>query len=257
MLTVLSPAKKLSKDCSVKTDHFQKPQFLKDSKGLVKELKKMTPPDFMSLMGISENLAELNWERMQKWNETFKPKNSREAIFSFMGDTYSGLDADSLTAQDLGFAQNNIRILSGLYGVLRPLDLMKPYRLEMGTKFASKRGMNLYDYWDDSLSNHIKKELMEHKENVVLNCASLEYFKAIDRPSLDVNVITPQFKDMKNGEYKMISFFAKKARGMMARFIIQNRIDNVNDILTFDLGGYSYNKSLSTTNQPVFTRSQS
>ena len=257
MLTVLSPAKKLSKDCFVKTDHFQNPQFLKESKDLVKELKKMTPPDFMSLMGISENLAELNWERMQKWNETFKPKNSREAIFSFMGDTYSGLDADSLTAQDLGFAQNNIRILSGLYGVLRPLDLMKPYRLEMGTKFASKRGMNLYDYWDDSLSNHIKKELMEHKENVVLNCASLEYFKAIDRPSLDVNVITPQFKDMKNGEYKMISFFAKKARGMMARFIIQNRIENVNEILSFDLGGYSYNKSLSTPNQPVFTRSKS
>ena len=257
MLTVLSPAKKLSKDCFVKTDHYQTPQFLEDSKGLVKELKKMAPLDFMSLMGISENLAELNWERMQEWNEIFKPENSREAIFSFMGDTYSGLDADSFTAQDLGFAQNNIRILSGLYGVLRPLDLMKPYRLEMGTKFASARGKNLYDYWEDSLSNYIKKELKEHKENVLLNCASVEYFKSIDRPSLNVNVITPQFKDMKNGKYKMISFFAKKARGMMARFIVQNRIENVNDILTFDLGGYSYNKSLSTPIQPVFTRSQS
>ena len=127
----------------------------------------------------------------------------------------------------------------------------------MGTKFASARGKNLYDYWEDSLSNYIKKELKEHKENVLLNCASVEYFKSIDRPSLNVNVITPQFKDMKNGKYKMISFFAKKARGMMARFIVQNRIENVNDILTFDLGGYSYNKSLSTPIQPVFTRSQS
>ncbi len=257
MLTVLSPAKKLSEECFVKTDLYQFPQFLKESKGLVKDLKKMTPIDLMSLMGISENLAELNWERLQQWNETFEPENSREAIFSFMGDTYSGLNAESLSAQDLGFAQNNIRILSGLYGVLRPLDLMKPYRLEMGTKYANARGKNLYDYWEDSLSNHIKKELRGHKENVVLNCASLEYFKVIDRPSLDANVITPQFKDMKNGQYKMISFFAKKARGMMARYIIQNRIENVNDILTFDLGGYSYNKSLSTPNQPVFTRSQS
>ena len=208
-------------------------------------------------MGISENLAELNWERMQQWNEIFKPENSREAIFSFMGDTYSGLDADSLGTQELDFAQSNIRILSGLYGVLRPLDLMQPYRLEMGTKFANARGKNLYDYWEDSLSNHIKKELIGHKENIVLNCASIEYFKVIDRPSLDINVITPQFKDMKNGQYKMISFFAKKARGMMARYVVQNRIENVNDILTFDLGGYSFNKSLSTPNQPVFTRSQS
>ena len=257
MLTVLSPAKKLSKECFVKTDQYQSPQFIKESKGLVKELKTMTPLDLMSLMGISENLAELNWERMQQWNDKFEPENSREAIFSFMGDTYSGLDADSLGPQELDFAQDNIRILSGLYGVLRPLDLMKPYRLEMGTKLANQRGKNLYEYWEDSLANHIKKALMTHKENVVLNCASVEYFKVIDRPSLEINVITPQFKDMKNGKYKMISFFAKKARGMMARFIIQNRIENVNDIHTFDLGGYSYNKSLSTPNQPVFTRSQS
>ena len=257
MLTVLSPAKKLSKECFVNTDKYQSPQFIKESIGLVKELKKMTPLDLMSLMGISENLAELNWERMQLWNDKFEPENSREAIFSFMGDTYSGLDADSLGPRELDFAQDNIRILSGLYGVLRPLDLMKPYRLEMGTKFANKRGKNLYQYWEDSLANHIKKELMAHKENVVLNCASLEYFKVIDRPSLDVNVITPQFKDLKNGKYKMISFFAKKARGMMARFIIQNQIENISDILSFDLGGYRYNESLSLPNQPTFTRSQS
>lgn len=257
MLTVLSPAKKLSKDCFVKTDRFHKPQFLDESKALVGKMKKMTPTDFMSLMTISENLAELNWERMQNWDERFNPENSREAIFSFKGDTYSGLDADSLSDQDLNFAQENIRILSGLYGILRPLDLMKPYRLEMGTSFANKKGKNLYEYWNDSLARSIKKDLKSHDETVVLNCASLEYFKAIDRSSLDADVVTPQFKDMKNGQYKMISFYAKKARGMMARFIIQNRIESVNDILSFNLGGYSYNASLSLPNQPVFTRSQS
>jgi len=257
MLTVISPAKKLSKDCFVKTDQFHKPQFLDKSKALVGKMKKMTPPDLMSLMTISENLAELNWERMQKWDEKFYPENSREAIFSFKGDTYSGLDADSLSDQDLNFAQKNIRILSGLYGILRPLDLMKPYRLEMGTKLVNKKGKNLYEYWDDSLARNIKKDLKSHNEIVVINCASLEYFKAIDRSSLDADVVTPQFKDMKNGQYKMISFYAKKARGMMARFIIQNRIESVNDILSFNLGGYSYNESLSLPNQPVFTRSQS
>ena len=257
MLTVLSPAKKLSKDCFVKSDRYQKPQFLEESKDLVSKLKKMTPPELMSLMTISENLAELNWERMQKWNEVFNPKNSREAIFSFMGDTYSGLDADSLTDRDLEFAQKNIRILSGLYGILRPLDLMKPYRLEMGTTFANEKGKNLYEYWDDSLAKSIKKDLRNHRENIVINCASLEYFKAIDYPSLNADIITPHFKDMKNGQYKMISFYAKKARGMMARFIIQNQIESVDDILAFDLGGYSYNASLSVPNQPCFTRSQS
>ena len=178
-------------------------------------------------------------------------------FFSFKGDTYSGLDADSLSDQDLNFAQKNIRILSGLYGILRPLDLMKPYRLEMGTNFENNKGKNLYKYWDDSLAINIKKDLKNHNERVVINCASLEYFKAIDRSSLDADVVTPQFKDMKNGQFKMISFYAKKARGMMARFIIQNRIESVNDILSFNLGGYNYNASLSLPNQPVFTRSQS
>ena len=256
MITVLSPAKKLSKDCFVKKNSDCLPQFLNDSTGLVRQLKKMTPPEFMSLMGISENLAELNWERMQEWNSSFNSDNSREAIYSFMGDTYTGLDADSLTKKDLDFAQNNTRILSGLYGLLRPLDLMKPYRLEMGTKFANPRGDNLYDYWNDSLAENINKELDSHKNNIVINCASVEYFKAIDRPLLNADVVTPQFKEMKNGKLKMISFFAKKARGMMARYIIQNHIENPRDILAFNLGGYNYDSSISTPNQPVFTRSQ-
>ena len=257
MITVLSPAKKLSKECIKKTENHNVPRFLDQSSELVSQLKGMEPGDLMSLMGISENLAILNWERMQNWNRSLRPESSMESAYCFLGDTYAGLDAESLDDNDMDFAQKHTRILSGLYGILRPLDLMMPYRLEMGTKFSNKRGKNLYDYWDDSLSNNINEDLSDHNENVVVNCASVEYFKAIDRPSLEPKIITPHFKDMKNGTYKMISFFAKKARGMMARFIVQNRIEKAKDILAFNLGGYSYNASLSTPTQPVFTRSQS
>ena len=256
MLTVLSPAKKLSKECNVHTDQYELPRFLKQSEELVRTLKKMDPNGLMSLMGISENLAILNWERIQNWNKTFKPINSREAVYSFMGDTYTGLDSDSLDNDDLVFAQKHTRILSGLYGVLRPLDLMMPYRLEMGTKLENRSGNNLYDYWGDTLAESINIELQEHKNNVVVNCASVEYFKSIDRPSLSAQVITPHFKEIKNGKTKMISFFAKKARGMMARFIIQNKIIDTKGILEFDSGGYVYDPSLSTPLDPVFTRPQ-
>jgi len=256
MITVLSPAKKLSKECVVHTENHALPQFLNESEELVEQLKILTPGDLISLMGISENLAILNWERMQAWSTSFKANNSRESIYSFKGDTYTGLDAESLTIDDLHFAQNNTRILSGLYGILRPLDLIKPYRLEMGTKLKNSHGHNLYEYWSDKLAELINKELHNHKEHVVINCASVEYFKAIDRPVLNANIITPHFKENKNGKLRMVSFFAKKARGMMARFIIQNRIENERDILAFNLGGYSYDLSLSTPNEPVFIRPQ-
>ncbi len=256
MLTVLSPAKKLSKECIGKTKKFKQPQFLDQSSELVSQLKDMKPSDLMSLMGISENLAILNWERMQNWNSSLKPEYSMESAYCFMGDTYTGLDAESLNDQDMIFAQEHTRILSGLYGILRPLDLMMPYRLEMGTKLKNKAGKDLYDYWGDTLSNSINKELRDHDHNTVINCASIEYFKSIDRPSLNANVITPQFKEYKDGKLKMISFFAKRARGMMARFIIQNKINNQDDILSFDQDGYSFNSSISTPNSPVFTRTQ-
>ena len=256
MLTVLSPAKKLSKECNVHTDQYELPRFLKQSEELVRTLKKMDPNGLMSLMGISENLAILNWERIQNWNKTFKPINSREAVYSFMGDTYTGLDSDSLDNDDLVFAQKHTRILSGLYGVLRPLDLMMPYRLEMGTKLENRSGNNLYDYWGDTLAESINNELEDHKNNIVINCASVEYFRSIDRPVLKADVITPQFKELKEGKMKMISFFAKRARGMMARFIIQNKIKDKEDILAFDLGGYSYDSSISTQFDPVFVRPQ-
>jgi cytoplasmic iron level regulating protein YaaA (DUF328/UPF0246 family) len=256
MLTVLSPAKKLSNECYSDTESPQPPQFLNQSEELVAQLKQMDPVDLMSLMGISENLATLNWERMKSWNKSFKPDNSREAVYSFQGDTYIGLDVETLGFDDLQFAQDNIRILSGLYGILRPLDLMMPYRLEMGTKLKNRLGYNLYEYWNDRLAHSFNKELKSHGRNIVINCASVEYFKSIDRPALGAKVITPQFKEIKEGKLRMISFFAKRARGMMARFIIQNRIENEKDILAFNLGGYTFDYSLSTPLEPVFTRPQ-
>ncbi|MGY8764356.1 MAG: peroxide stress protein YaaA [Fidelibacterota bacterium] len=254
MITLLSPAKKLSKDCFAQTKYYKKPQFLDKSKYLVESLKKLDPLEYMSLMNISESLAILNWERMQSWGIDFKPNNSREAIFSFSGDTYTGLDANSLSSEDVNYSDSNIRILSGLYGILKPLDLVMPYRLEMGTKLVNKHGKNLYEYWNNILTDSINDDLKSHETKTIINCASLEYFKSIKRKKLNAKVVTPQFKDWKNGELKIISFFAKKARGMMARFIIINRIENENDIHNFNLGGYNYESKLSTPLEPVFTR---
>ena len=254
MITVLSPAKKLSPDCSAYGSNYSSPKFLDASKKLVNRLKKFDPIELQSLMGISEKLSELNWGRYQSWTASTGPEKSREAIYTYLGDTYTGLDALTLSNEDMDFAQNNTRILSGLYGLLRPLDLIQPHRLEMGTKLVNDSGKNLYEYWNSSLSDSINEELKTHINNNIINCASAEYFKSIENPQFDGLVITPQFKDWKNGKYKMISFYAKKARGMMARFIIQNRIEEPTGILSFDLGGYSYNSSMSTPLEPVFTR---
>ena len=256
MITVLSPAKKLSNECIKKTENHKMPRFLDQSSELVSQLKGMEPGDLMSLMGISENLAILNWERMQNWNRSLRTESSMESAYCFLGDTYTGLDAESLDDNDMDFAQKHTRILSGLYGILRPLDLMMPYRLEMGTKLKNKVGKDLYEYWGDTLSHSINEELSNHQHNVVINCASIEYFRSIDRPSLNAEVITPQFKEYRNGKLKMVSFFAKRARGMMARYIIQNKINDGKDILSFNLGGYSYDPSISSPASPVFTRTQ-
>ena len=254
MITVLSPAKKLSSDCTAYGSNFTQPEFLDASQKLVKRLKKFDPPALQSLMGISEKLSELNWERYQSWTYPAGPEISREAIYAYMGDTYTGLDALTLSRDDITFAQENTRILSGLYGVLKPLDLIQPHRLEMGIKLANESGKNLYEYWNSTLSGWISQELKNHTSSTVINCASVEYFKSIDMPKLKAAVMTPQFKEIKNGKLRMVSFFAKKARGMMARYIIQNRIQDPNDILSFNLDRYSYNKSLSTSLSPVFTR---
>lgn len=256
MITVLSPAKKLSKECFAHSSGGQRPTFLNESEELVSILKMMDPADLMSLMGISENLATLNWERMQAWIKKPKEGHSREAIYSFMGDTYTGLESKSLSDPDIKFAEGHVRILSGLYGILRPLDLIMPYRLEMGTKLKNSQGKNLYHYWNDKLSSSIDQELSSHANNIIVNCASVEYFRSLNRPSLQAKVVTPHFKEIKAGKLKMISFFAKKARGMMARFIIQNRIESDKDLLGFNLGGYVYNHEFSSPLEPVFTRVQ-
>ena len=256
MITVLSPAKKLSPKCNSNGSAFTKPVFLNQSENLVEILKSFDPVDLQSLMGISHNLSELNWERYQSWTSNFSPDIAREAVYSFKGDTYTGLDADSLTEKDIIFAQDNVRILSGLYGVLKPLDLMLPYRLEMGTKLENKNGKNLYEFWGDSISEIISRELDTHDNKIVINCASNEYFKSIDNKSLGASVITPEFKEIKNGKTRMISFFAKKARGMMARFIVENRISSSEKILDFNMSGYKFDQSLSSMEKPVFTRLQ-
>ena len=256
MITVLSPAKKLSPECIANGNTYTRPIFLDRSNNLVTILKSIDPVGLQSLMGISQNLSELNWERFQSWTSDFSPDTSRQAAYSFKGDTYTGLDADSLSKKDMTFAQDTLRILSGLYGVLRPLDLMLPYRLEMGTKLDNNKGKNLYEFWGHSISETIIQDLKDHKDKTILNCASNEYFKSIDNSSLNANIVTPEFKEIKNGKTRMISFFAKKARGMMARFVIENRIEDKDSILDFNMAGYKYDSSLSEEIKPVFTRKQ-
>ena len=256
MITVISPAKKLSDEChAYEADHSQ-PAYLVKSTELVDQLKSYEPSHLQSLMGISEKLSVLNWERYQSWNPSFSSNNSRQAFFTFKGDTYTGLDADTLSSEDLSFSQNHTRILSGLYGVLKPLDLIMPYRLEMGTKIENKFGKNLYDFWGDELVADLEKDLSNHDSRYIVNCASVEYFKSIDKDSLSGKVITPVFKEIKKGKARIVSFFAKKARGMMARYIIQNQINDPDEIRKFDLGGYEYNDDLSNTMEPLFTRAQ-
>ena len=241
MITVLSPAKKLSAECSSKGSAHTKPTFLNDSKSLIKILKDFKPDQLQDLMGISQNLSELNFERFQSWTSDYSPSISREAFFSFKGDTYTGLDAESLTEKDVIFAQDNVRILSGLYGVLKPLDLMLPYRLEMGTRLQNNRGKNLYDFWGNILMDSLLSEMQD--DEVLVNLASNEYSKVLNLGRFNRSVITPVFKDYKNGNFKVVSFFAKKARGEMARFIIRNKIKTIDDIMLFNTDGYKFSEA--------------
>ena len=253
MITVLSPAKKLSKECNAHDVVSTFPSFLDDSKELVSILKRSQPGDLQDLMGISENLSILNWERYQNWKLPFNKSESRQAVFTFQGDTYNGLNVESLNEKEISFAQDHTRILSGLYGVLKPLDLMMPYRLEMGTKFSINGNKNLYDFWKSKVTNQLKSELAE--DELIVNLASNEYFSVINSKKVSNKIISPQFKDYKNGNLKIISFYAKKARGLMSRFIIDNNVKSVNEILSFDSGGYSYSKKDTTDElKPVFIR---
>ena len=224
--------------------------FGKEATLLIKDLKKLKSIEVQSLMNVSATIAELNTDRFNKWSLPFSLENAKPAIHAFKGDVYTGMDASSLTEDELNFAQESLSILSGLYGLLRPFDLMQAYRLEMGTKFATKREKNLYEFWGDKIT----EEINTREKDTLLNLASNEYFKAVNKKTLRANLITPVFKDEKKGVLKVISFFAKKARGMMARYIIQNHITNVEEIKNFNLGGYAFNQSLSTDKEWVFTR---
>ena len=256
MITVISPAKSLDFESPLKTKQKSQPKFLDQSQQLIEELKGLAPQDIAELMKLSDKLAVLNFDRFQQFSTPFDLNNARQAILAFKGDVYQGLDADSFSGDDFKYAQKHLRILSGLYGVLKPLDLIQPYRLEMGTRFENSKGKNLYEFWDMTLNQHIQSELKKHDNPVLINLASNEYFKALKAKQLPVRIITPTFKDWKNGQYKMISFFAKRARGLMSRFIIQNQIDSPEALKDFNLDGYYFDKKSSTEDDLVFLRDE-
>ncbi|MDN6319059.1 MAG: peroxide stress protein YaaA [Marinobacter sp.] len=255
MLMVISPAKTLDYESPLATETFTKPDFLDDACELIDQLKELEPHQVSNLMNISEKLGQLNAERFQSWHMPFSPKNARQAVLAFKGDVYTGLDAESFSEQDFSFAQKHLRMLSGLYGILKPLDLMQPYRLEMGTKFENTRGKDLYAFWGQKLTREINSQL-EKDDEVLVNLASNEYFKSIKKKDLEGRLITPQFKDWKNGQYKIISFYAKKARGLMCRYAILNRITDTNDLKGFDLDGYYFSEDQSDNNNWVFLRDE-
>lgn len=256
MLILISPAKTLDLDSELPTSEFSKPDYLKQAKGLIDVLRELNPEQLSKLMGISDKLADLNYERNMNWSTPFTPKNARPALLTFKGDVYAGLEAYNFSERDFSFAQQHLRILSGLYGVLRPLDLMQPYRLEMGTKLANPKGDNLYDFWGEQISRALTKQLDALGSRTVINLASNEYFKAVKTDKLDADIITPVFRDLKNGKYKVISFFAKKARGRMSAWLIQNRIQKAEQLKDYDLDGYRYNAEQSKGNDWVFTRDE-
>ena len=253
MLTLISPAKKLDYTDSLMEKPFTQPELLSHSQELLNGLKELSPQDVCALMGLSDKLGALNYERFQSWHTPFNSGNAKQAVLAFKGDVYQGLDADSMSNDDLAWAQGNLRILSGLYGVLRPLDLMQPYRLEMGTKFANDRGANLYSFWDGVINTELNK-LLTGPDPVLINLASNEYFKAAKQKTIACRIVTPVFMDNKAGKYKIISFFAKKARGLMAAFIIKGRITNVEHIKKFDSDGYQFNVAMSEGDKWVFSR---
>jgi cytoplasmic iron level regulating protein YaaA (DUF328/UPF0246 family) len=257
MLTVISPAKKLDYSQLAEPKKASQPELLEHSEQLLSELRKLSPEAICSLMSLSDKLGALNFERFQEWQMPFTPDNSKQAILAFKGDVYQGLDADSMSTDELNFAQDNLRILSGLYGLLRPLDLMQPYRLEMGTKFANQRGANLYEFWGSIITDELNKLLSAQPNSVLVNLASNEYFKSVQPKNLQAEIITPVFMDQKNDKYKIISFFAKRARGLMSAFIIKNKITLVEQLKEFNVDGYSYNSAMSEGNQWVFCRAES
>ncbi|PJC86203.1 peroxide stress protein YaaA [Vibrio sp. HA2012] len=256
MLIAVSPAKTLDYESPLVTERFSQPELIAHSAELIKECRQLSPANIAALMKVSDKIAGLNVARFEQWSETFTRENSRQALLAFKGDVYTGMAAETMTEDDFTFAQEHMRILSGLYGVLKPLDLMQPYRLEMGTKLANGRGHNLYQFWGNIITETLNQALSSQGDNVLVNLASNEYFKAVNIRELDARVVTPVFKDCKNGQYKVISFYAKKARGMMARYIIENRISRIEELTAFDAAGYRFAAEESTSSELVFKREE-
>lgn len=256
MLTVISPAKTLDYETPPVTEAFTQPAQLSQSRKLIRRLRQLDSDDISRLMSVSDNLAELNRQRFRQWKTPFKPDNARQALFAFKGDVYLGLDAYSLAQDDLDFAQQHLRILSGLYGLLRPLDLMQPYRLEMGTRLDTEMGSNLYQFWDDRITRMLNREIRQSGTDTLVNLASNEYFKAIKPKLLKAEIVTPTFREYRKGEYRFISFSAKKARGLMARYMIDQRVDDVEGLKDFNYEGYRFAPAMSDEKDWVFTRRQ-
>ncbi len=254
MLTVISPAKTLDFDTPPSTRKATRPRFLEQAEQLVEDARALSSDDIRDLMGVSEQIAELNHRRFMNWGTPFTLDNAKQAILAFKGDVYTGLEAETLTAAQLDFAQRHLCILSGLYGLLRPLDLMQPYRLEMGLKFDNRGGRNLYEFWGDEITRGLDALIRKSGSPVLVNLASNEYFKSVRPGALDAEIITPVFKDLKGGRYRVISFYAKKARGQMARYVIEQELDEPAGLKKFRGGGYRYDKAQSTAREWVFTR---
>jgi len=254
MLMLLSPAKSLDFETPPVTDRHTLPQFVSESASLIEVLKPLTPAQIATLMDLSDALSQLNVARYAAWSPKFTGRNSKQAVLAFNGDVYEGLDANTLSPDQLDWAQSHLAILSGLYGILRPLDWMQPYRLEMGTRLANPRGKDLYAWWGDTLAEHLNGVLAKQRDDLIINLASQEYFKAVKRKALKARVVDCVFEDHKAGVYKVISFHAKRARGLMARHIIVNRITTVDGVRGFDAEGYGYVADASGPDRLVFRR---
>lgn len=251
MLILISPSKTLDFSRNIITPENTMPDFLTEAEELITELRKYSTSRLSKLMTVSAKLAELNYDRYQSWSLPFNAENSRQALLAFKGDVYDGLNAETFTESDFIFAQEHLRILSGLYGILKPLDLIQPYRLEMGTQLKTKKWKDLYDFWGSKISDKINDSL---KDELLINLASNEYFKAVKKKNIQARIITPIFKDYKNGSYKFLSFYGKKARGLMASFIIKNKLTDPEQLKLFDMDGYYFNDKMSSADEWVFTR---
>jgi uncharacterized protein len=254
VLIVISPSKTLDFATPPGTRKATQPQFLARAAELVEDARALSMDEISVLMDVSANIAEINHRRFMDWGQPFSLNNAKQSLLAFKGDVYVGLQAETLSAAQLNFAQQHLRIISGLYGLLRPLDLMQPYRLEMGLAFANRAGRNLYEFWGDSITAALNTQLRKSGTNVLVNLASNEYFRSVHAGALEADVITPVFKDLKGDDYKVISFFAKQARGQMARFIIDHELNEPDGMKKFKANGYRYNKAQSSAHELVFTR---